>query len=110
MRHVSIAISSALLLVACSDLPFASKSSIPPGSKRFEYKCPDGASFDVLMSPTGDKAKLELEGVMYELKQVRSGSGARFSDGTTTYWSKGREAIIERGGKVVHGDCKTNDL
>jgi membrane-bound inhibitor of C-type lysozyme len=97
----------ALALVACSDLPLSSKSSAPPGSKRFEYKCADGTRFDVLMYPAGDQVKLELGGVMYELKQVRTASGAKFSDGTTSYWSKGRDATIERGGKVMHRDCAT---
>jgi membrane-bound inhibitor of C-type lysozyme len=62
------------------------------------------------MAPAGDKAKLDLRGVLYELKQVRSASGAKFSDGTMTYWSKGRDATIERAGKTLHRDCRTNDL
>jgi membrane-bound inhibitor of C-type lysozyme len=99
-----------LVLAACSQMPGASPSSAPPGSRQFEYRCADGTKFDVLMWPSGDKAKLELDGIMYELKPARSGSGAKFSDGTTTYWSKGRDATIERGGKVVHRDCRTNDL
>ena len=96
-------------LAACSQMPGATPSSIPPGSRQLEYKCSDGTRFDVLMAPAGDKAKLELSGVLYELKQVRSGSGAKFSDGTTSYWSKGRDAMIERSGKVVHRDCRTNE-
>lgn len=106
VRAASLAI---VALTACSQMPGATHSSIPPGSRQFEYKCTDGTRFDVLMAPTGDKVKLELGGVLYELKQVRSASGAKFSDGTTSYWSKGRDATIERGGKVVHRDCKTNE-
>jgi membrane-bound inhibitor of C-type lysozyme len=111
MRDAVLAASFvAVALTACSQMPGATGSSIPPGSRQFEYKCADGTRFDVLMAPAGDKAKLDLRGVLYELKQVRSASGAKFSDGTMTYWSKGRDATIERAGKTLHRDCRTNDL
>jgi len=106
MRAATLA---ALSLAACSQMPSTSLTAAPPGSRHLEYRCPGGTKFDVLLWPSGDKAKLELGGVLYELKQVRSASGARFSDGTTTYWSKGREATIERNGKIVYRDCRTND-
>lgn len=110
MRYTAFAISvAALALAACSDMPAAPKSLVPPGSKQLEYKCPDGTRFDILMTPAADKVKLELGGVMYELKQVRTASGAKYSDGTTSFWSKGKEAMIERGGKVVHRECTTRD-
>jgi membrane-bound inhibitor of C-type lysozyme len=106
MRAAALA---AFGLAACSQMRGAPSSSIPPGSRQLEYECADGTRFDVLMAPAGDKAKLELRGVLYELKQVASASGAKFSDGTTSYWSKGRDATIERSGKVLHRDCTTND-
>ena len=98
-----------LMLAGCSQMPGTTPSSIPPGSRQLQYKCADGTRFDVLMAPAGERAKLELGGVLYDLKQVPSGSGAKFSDGTTTYWSKGRDATIERSGKTVRRDCRTNN-
>jgi membrane-bound inhibitor of C-type lysozyme len=103
------AVLAVLSLTACSQMPGTSSSSIPPGSRQFEYKCADGTRFDVLLAPSGDRAKLELGGVLYDLKQVRTASGAKFSDGTTSYWSKGRDATIERSGRVLHRDCRTDD-
>jgi len=100
---------AALAAAACSQVPATSSSSVPPGSRHLEYKCPNGTQFDVLMAPAGDKVKLELGGILYELKAVRSGSGAKFSDGTTSYWSKGKDATIERAGKIVHRDCTTRN-
>ena len=100
---------AALAATSCGQLPATSSSAAPPGSKQFEYKCPDGTRFDVLVAPSGDKVKLELGGILYELKQVRSASGAKFSDGTTSYWSQGRDATIERSGKVVHRDCTSSN-
>jgi membrane-bound inhibitor of C-type lysozyme len=105
------AIATALAAVAvngCSQLA-PSASSAQPGSKRIEYRCPNGTRFNVLVAPGGGKAKLELGGILYELGSVGSASGAKFSDGTTSYWSKGRDARIERSGKVLHRDCKTSN-
>ena len=39
------------------------------------------------------------------LPQVLSGSGARYSDGTTTFWIKGDEATLEIDGKT-YSDCR----
>ena len=106
MRPTSLAsLSLALAACGCGQVPATSSSTAAPGSKHFEYQCPDGTRFDVLLAPSGDKVKVDLGGILYELKQVRSASGAKFSDGTTSYWSKGRDATIERSGKVVHRDC-----
>jgi membrane-bound inhibitor of C-type lysozyme len=110
MHFAMRAVAATLLaLTACSQMPESAPSSIPAGSRQFLYKCGDGTRFDVLIWPAGDRARLQLGGIPYELKQVRSASGARFSDGTTSYWSKGRSATIERNGRVLHRDCTTND-
>jgi membrane-bound inhibitor of C-type lysozyme len=106
VRTATVAV---LMLAGCSQMPGTTASSIPPGSRQLEYKCADGTRFDVLLAPAGDRAKLELSGVLYDLKQVQSASGAKFSDGTTTYWSKGRDATIERSGKTVRRECRTSN-
>jgi para-nitrobenzyl esterase len=50
------------------------------------------------MAAAGASVRLEGLGAPVTLPLARSGSGARYSDGRTTYWSKGREAIVERPG------------
>ena len=40
------------------------------------------------------------------LPHVRSGSGAKYGEGTTTFWSRGEEAFLERGSETV--DCVIN--
>jgi para-nitrobenzyl esterase len=48
------------------------------------------------MAPGGGNVRLEgLAAGPVVLPHVRSGSGARYSDGRTTYWSKGGEATLE---------------
>lgn len=74
----------------------------------FEYECPDGTRFTAQFPPGANKMKLELDGVGYELPQVQSGSGIRYSDGTTTFWGKGREAMLERKGHPPRTNCKTD--
>ena len=39
------------------------------------------------------------------LPATESASGARYSDGTTTFWNKGEEALVEVDNTVVLSDC-----
>ncbi len=56
------AAAACLGLAACSSqMPMTdAPSSIPSGSRQYEYRCADGTRFDVLTWPTGDRARLEL--------------------------------------------------
>jgi membrane-bound inhibitor of C-type lysozyme len=36
---------------------------------------------------------------------VISGSGARYSDGKTTFWNRGRSVFVEVDDKIVVQDC-----
>ncbi|MEQ4513480.1 MAG: MliC family protein, partial [Pantoea agglomerans] len=38
--------------------------------------------------------------------QTVSASGARYSDNTYVFWSKGNGAFIERNDKIVVNDCE----
>jgi membrane-bound inhibitor of C-type lysozyme len=48
------------------------------------------------------RAVLSLPGRTITLPQAISASGARYSDGTTTFWNKGREATFELDGRSRH--------
>lgn len=39
------------------------------------------------------------------LPHVLSGSGARYSDGKTTFWNRGRSVLMEVDDKIVVQDC-----
>lgn len=43
------------------------------------------------------------------LPQVESASGARYGDGTTTFWNKGNEALVEVNGETVYENCISQD-
>lgn len=74
----------------------ASSSMTVPGSagQTFVYECDDGSSFTARVE--GEKAWLFLASGSTSLPHVPAASGAKFSDGTVTYWSKGESAMFER--------------
>jgi membrane-bound inhibitor of C-type lysozyme len=68
-----------------------------------------GASFDcggVLGSVRfrGDSALVSLPDTLLRLPRALSGSGARYSDGASTYWEHQGTARIETPGDTLH-DC-----
>jgi heat shock protein HslJ len=72
-----------------------------PPARTVGYLCPDQSGFQV--SIPADGASLTLDGLAsgpVALPIARSGSGARYTDGTTTFWSKGAEALLERPGQA----------
>ena len=74
-------------------------------AQTFVYECPDGYSF-VARTEAG-KAWLFLPRRTIDLPHVPSASGAKYSNGSDTFWSKANEALIETGdGK--HDGCRNN--
>jgi membrane-bound inhibitor of C-type lysozyme len=45
------------------------------------------------------------DGKKLTLPQVRSASGAKYSDGRTTLWTKGEGAFVEISGKIAFNNC-----
>jgi membrane-bound inhibitor of C-type lysozyme len=74
----------------------------PAGS--FSYACDAGKAFTAAFTAS-DRVTVTAGGRAVSMPQVMSGSGARFSDGQATYWSKGRTATLEGlpGGPYI--DC-----
>jgi membrane-bound inhibitor of C-type lysozyme len=80
-------------------------NSMPP-AKNLRYLCEDGKSFTLEIDTKEDCVILSLDGKPIKLPRVTSGSGARFSNGRTTVWLKGNEAVIEMDGKIVIKNCR----
>ncbi|PIF22336.1 MULTISPECIES: MliC family protein [Pantoea] len=61
------------------------------------------------LTVTQDNAKQQvsfiLDGKPLTLTQTEAASGARYSDGTYVFWSKGDSAFVERNNKIVINDC-----
>lgn len=84
------------------------QTEIPAAEKKartFVYECPDDFSF-VARTEAG-KVWLFLPGKTIDLPQVPSASGARYSNGSDTFWSRADEALIETGNDR-HAGCRNN--
>jgi membrane-bound inhibitor of C-type lysozyme len=69
------------------------------------FVCPDGTSIPVVFDNTADTATVTLPDGTVTLPRAESASGARYSDGTTTFWNKGDEAFVEVNGETVYDNC-----
>lgn len=80
-----------------------SHSAADDPANAIRYRCDDHreivATF-VRRQPAS--VRLERDGERWTLPQVVSGSGARYADGKVVFWSKGEEALFERGDGSVN--------
>lgn len=76
---------------------------ITPDTRIYVYQCSDDRSFQAEYGL--EMATLELEGERVMLPQIPAASGARYSDGEITLFTRGNEAFIEVGGEIVYQDC-----
>jgi putative lipoprotein len=70
------------------------------------FKCDD---FAFIVKFSNAKVDIALAGRNVILPQVISASGARYSDGSTTFWNKGDGAIFELNG-VSYKNCKADPV
>jgi len=103
-----------LLLNACSANIFSNEATIPKvnktpeqlkPSKTFVYECQSGYQYTVNIE--GRMAWLFLPGQTIGLQKITSASGAKYSNGLSTFWTKGNKASLELGSEV-HKDCINN--
>lgn len=83
-------------------------------AKQVRYVCPGGESFRVDFQPELTTVRgtrnahvmLRMEGKpSIALPQARAASGAKYSDGYTTFWTQGDKAMVESG-TVNVSDCQ----
>lgn len=96
----------AALVAACAgEAPRTESTAAQESSIQEEALAPAAettyASFDcggvqLLASFEGETVTLDFEGEKVQLSRVESASGARYSDGETTFWTQAEEAILER--------------
>jgi membrane-bound inhibitor of C-type lysozyme len=77
----------------------------PPPMVEASYQCADGVAVDAVYDNENRTVTVTLPDGLLELPQVESASGARYSDGTTTFWSQGDEAFVEVNDEIVIQDC-----
>ena len=106
MRRLLLAVCGALVLAGCGGPPAQPVAENPPSrGAPAPTDAPVTARFecnDELVTTTvlDDRLVLELSGRTITLPQAVSGSGARYSDGVSTFWNKGNEATLELDGRT----------
>lgn len=95
----------ALLFIVTALLPSCSSADIERQPKSLSFRCPDGRTVMARFEPKDQFATVRLEGRELRLPHVISGFGARYSDGTTTFWNKGNTALVEIDDRIVVQDC-----
>jgi membrane-bound inhibitor of C-type lysozyme len=73
----------------------------------FTYQCDAGKNFTAEFTDEGPdgSVNLTLDGQTLTLPRVPAGSGAKYSDGQTTFWTQGDEGFIEAGGEMTYENC-----
>lgn len=87
-----------LLLAGCQS---AHKEAAP---EVLSYQC-GTTSLTVTVDNQKDQVSFIMDGNQLTLPQVVSASGARYSDGKYTFWSKSNTAFIERNDQIIINDC-----
>lgn len=65
------------------------------------FRCPDGTAF--VGRARGDSVEVTYGTESFTLAPAMSASGARYSDGTRVFWSRGAEARLEAPGYLLEG-------
>lgn len=69
------------------------------------YRCDDGVSVTASFVSSTNETLITTGGRSYRLPQARSGSGARYTDGSVVFWIKGKDAQLEAPGRSTA--CRT---
>lgn len=91
--------------------PSPSGAPAPPAwSPRVDYDCGEGVRVPVWYE--GRHAIVFIDGRLERLPSVRSGSGARYSDGRRDWFTKGAEAMLSAAGQTAETrlQCKVTGL
>ena len=100
MKKIIMMLSCASLLSGCGMLH---KQEETP--QQLRYQC-GTLPLTVTLDNAKQQVSFILDGKPLTLTQTVSASGARYSDGTYVFWSKGNGAFIERNDKIVINDCE----
>lgn len=84
----------------------AAAAAVPPANTNMGFKCDD---IEFIAKFGTDKVQIMLPARTLTLPHVISASGVRYTDGASTFWSKGKEALFEMNG-VSYTGCKSDPL
>ncbi|MFQ4139265.1 MliC family protein [Nodosilinea sp. PGN35] len=70
------------------------------------FNCPGGETITAQFTDTNEAIVTLPDQAPLTLPAAEAASGARYSDGTTTFWNKGTEAMVEVDDAVVLSGCQ----
>jgi len=100
MKQLMLMAGCLALLSGCSML-----KQPAPQPEMLHYQC-GTLPLTVTLDNSKEQVSFILDGKPLTLKQTISASGARYSNGQYTFWSKGNSAFIERDSNIVIDDCE----
>ena len=105
-KKVEVTRTVSFVALAVTAILSCSQTNVSSEQKWLSFRCPDGqtvmAQFQL---PEDQFVSVRFAGRELRLPHVISGSGARYSDGKTTFWNKGRNVLVEVDDKIVVQDC-----
>jgi len=102
---VSIILFCLILHSACATDGKRTGAHVDKTPKTYVFECPNKERFTVRFE--NNNALLFLPMGFVTIPRVQSVSGAKYSDGKTTVWHRGEQAIVNLGGKPM-GNCINN--
>ena len=91
--------------VALGAMLSCSTTKVETEQKWLTFRCPDGQTVMARFEAQDQFVNVRFAGRELRLPHVISGSGARYSDGKTTFWNTGRTVLMQVDDKVVVQDC-----
>lgn len=106
VRTIGAVVKVSFAAVALAAILSCSQANMETEQKWLSFRCPDGQTVMAQFHPPEDQfVNVRFAGREMRLPHVISGSGARYSDGKTTFWNKGRSVLLEVDDKIVVQDC-----
>ena len=99
VRQVGFAAVVVALTLSCSQV------NVETEQKWLSFRCPDGQVVMAQFQPEDQFVNVRFAGRELRLPHVISGSGARYSDGKTTFWNRGKSVLMQVDDKIVVQDC-----
>jgi membrane-bound inhibitor of C-type lysozyme len=75
------------------------------GCQRAIYFCENGKTIEARYQLEGERVVIDVDDGAFTLPKIPSDSGAKYGDGTRTFWFREDELLIESGGKYPFGHC-----
>jgi membrane-bound inhibitor of C-type lysozyme len=99
VRQVGLAAVVVALTLSCSQV------NVETEQRWLSFRCPDGQVVMAQFQPEDQFVNVRFAGRELRLPHVISGSGARYSDGKTTFWNRGKSVLMQIDAKILVQDC-----